>query len=69
MIAEATTITAMKANPYINPAIIFQNLKVEEMTADQFFRKGVVGDCRKLFNAKQTAYIKERMKETNVPYG
>ena len=68
-IAEATTISAMKVNPYIDPAIIFQKLKVEEMTADQFFRKGVVGDWKKHFSAEQTAYIKERMKETNVPYG
>ena len=67
-IAEATTMSAMKNNVYVDPAIITKQFKVEEVTADQFYRKGVVGDWKSHFNAEQTAYLQERMKETNVPY-
>ena len=68
-IAEATTISAMRKNPYVDPGIAAKQLEVDEMTADQFFRKGVVGDWKLHFNAEQTAYLQERMKETNVPFG
>ena len=69
-IAEVTSISAMKKNPYVCPGIITKQLQVEgEITTDQFYRKGVVGDWKLHFNAEQTAYMQERLKETSVPFG
>ena len=69
-IAEATSISAMRENPYVRPDIITKLLQKEgEMTADQFYRKGVVGDWKLHFNAEQTAYLQERLKKTSVPFG
>ena len=80
-IAEATSISAMRKNPYLNPGTTKKQLQEEGdmkadqldeeggMTANQFYRKGVVGDWKLHFNAEQTAYLQERLKKTSVPFG
>ena len=66
-IAEATSISAMRKTPYVIP--VMKQIQEGEMTASQFYRKGVVGDWKLHFNAEQTAYLKERLKKTSVPFG
>ena len=68
-IAEETTLSRMRENPFTDPTAIYKSMKnFKGFSKEEFFRKGVVGDWKEHFTTEQIAYLEKRLSETTVPY-
>ena len=67
-ITDATTLANMKKNTYSDISVIWEHMEDVERQKT-FYRKGIVGDWKIHFNHDLMTRLKERLKETTVPYG